>query len=90
MPTDHVLTKSFYLLDRFPGRYAGGDLWIEKSQNLNPTQGGRIVRTGDGVSSIMITSNDMAGAWAVDGSLRPLCRPFHQTQHSAIMLTDQV
>lgn len=72
VPTDHVLTKSFYLLDRFPGRYAGGDLWIEKSQNLNPVEGRRPARSGDGVSSIMITSNDMAGAWAVDDTLRPL------------------
>lgn len=72
VPTDHVLTKSFYLLDRFPGRYAGGDLWVEKSQELNPTEGRRPARAGDGVSSIMITSNDFAGAWAVDGSLRPL------------------
>jgi len=70
--TDHVLTKSFYLLDRFPGRYAGGDLWVEKSQNLNPEQGRRPARAGDGVSSIMITSNDFAGAWAVDSTLRPL------------------
>lgn len=72
VPTDHVLTKAFYLLDRFPGRYAGGELWVEKSQNLNPTEGRRPARAGDGVSSIMITSNDMAGAWAVDNSLRPL------------------
>ena len=72
VPTDHVLTKSFYLLDRFPGRYSGGDLWVEKSQNLNPQEGRRPARAGDGVSSIMITSNDMAGAWAVDGSLRPI------------------
>lgn len=72
VPTDHVLTKSFYLLDHFPGRYAGGDLWVEKSQELNPTEGRRPARAGDGVSSIMITSNDFAGAWAVDGSLRPL------------------
>lgn len=72
VPTDHVLTKSFYLLDRFPGRYAGGDLWVEKSQNLNPDEGRRPARAGDGVSSIMITSNDFAGAWAVDSSLRPL------------------
>ena len=71
VPKDHVLTKSFYLLDSFPGRYRGGDLWIESlSDSLN--QEGRPARAGDGVSSIMITSNDLAGAWAVDRNLRPL------------------
>ena len=71
VPKDHVLTKSFYLLDSFPGRYRGGDLWIESlSDSFN--QEGRPARAGDGVSSIMITSNDLAGAWAVDRNLRPL------------------
>jgi hypothetical protein len=30
------------------------------------------VRAGDGVSPILITSNDLAGAWAVDDQGRPL------------------
>ena len=72
VPSDHVLTKSFYLLDRFPGRFSGGELWVEATQNLNPEQGRRPARAGDGVSSILITSNDMAGAWAVDQNLRPI------------------
>ncbi len=71
VPEDHVLTKSFYLLNEFPGRFAGGDLWVEVSQR-DAEDEGRPVRVGDGVSSIMITSNDMAGAWAVDSNLRPL------------------
>ena len=29
VPRDHVLTKTFYLLKEFPGRYAGGQLWVE-------------------------------------------------------------
>jgi hypothetical protein len=29
VPRDHVLTKSFYLLRDFPGRYSGGTLWVE-------------------------------------------------------------
>ncbi|MEK1927968.1 MAG: DUF4159 domain-containing protein, partial [Rhizobium giardinii] len=29
VPTDNVLTKSFYLLSNFPGRYNGSPLWIE-------------------------------------------------------------
>jgi hypothetical protein len=58
VPVDHVLTKSFYLLKEFPGRWTGGTVWVER-------RGGR---HNDGVSSIVIGSNDWAGAWAVDGN----------------------
>ena len=61
VPTDHVLTKSFYLLTDFPGRYKGGELWVEASANAE-TETDRPVRTGDGVSPIIITSNDFASA----------------------------
>lgn len=71
VPPDHVLTKAFYLLDRFPGRYAGGDLWVEAIGEAREGEE-RPARAGDGVSSIIITSNDFAAAWALDGSLRPL------------------
>ena len=71
VPTDHVLTKAFYLLDDFPGRYAGGELWVEALPD-SPVEDGRPARGGDGVSSILITSNDLIGAWAVDTSLRPI------------------
>jgi hypothetical protein len=68
IPTDHVVTKSFYLLDRFVGRYANGQTWIEalppESQNEEGTD--RPARAGDRVSPIIITSNDLAAAWAVD------------------------
>ena len=64
VPPDHVLTKTFYLLSNFPGRYTGGALWVEASA---PAAGpDRPVRAGDGVSSIMITENDFASAWATD------------------------
>ncbi len=71
VPTDHVLTKSFYLLNVFPGRYAGGDLWVEA---LPPEDAlaERPARASDGVSSILITGNDLAGAWAVDADFRPM------------------
>ncbi|MDX3926908.1 MAG: DUF4159 domain-containing protein [Shinella sp.] len=67
VPTDHVLTKSFYLLSNFPGRYSGSPLWIEAEldRQEDPT---RPARAGDGVSPIMITGNDFAGAWAIDAS----------------------
>ncbi|MDZ7603017.1 MAG: DUF4159 domain-containing protein, partial [Hoeflea sp.] len=65
VPADHVLTKSFYLLDTFPGRYSDGPLWVESTpESDNPSE--RPARSGDGVSSILITGNDMAAAWALD------------------------
>ena len=29
VPRDHVLTKTFYLLREFPGRFTTGQLWVE-------------------------------------------------------------
>ena len=68
-PSEHVLTKSFYLLDNFPGRWDGGPLWVEARSGSNDP--GQAVRA-DGVSSIIITSNDFAGAWARDDNGQPL------------------
>jgi hypothetical protein len=56
MPPDHVLTKTFYLLSDMPGRWQGGKMWIEAGNG----------RVNDGVTTIVIGSNDYAGAWAVD------------------------
>ncbi|WIM10486.1 DUF4159 domain-containing protein [Enhydrobacter sp.] len=56
MPSDYVLTKSFYLLSDMPGRWQGGKIWIEAGNG----------RVNDGVATIMIGSNDYAGAWAID------------------------
>ncbi len=71
VPSDHVLTKSFFILNEFPGRFNGSPLWIEASLDASNTDN-RPVRTGDGVSPIMITANDMAGAWAIDADGQPL------------------
>jgi hypothetical protein len=65
VPADHVLTKAFYLMSDFPGRYAGGPLWVEASEMAaEPTD--RPAAAGDGVSSMLITENDFAAAWAMD------------------------
>lgn len=64
VPSDHVVTKTFYLLDDFPGRWEGGALWVESAFRRDE-QSERPVQNADGVSGIMITSNDLAGAWAV-------------------------
>jgi hypothetical protein len=65
VPPDHVLTKTFYLLRDFPGRFIDGKLWVEALPAETPETADRPVRAGDGVSSILITSNDLAGAWAM-------------------------
>jgi hypothetical protein len=66
VPRDHVLTKTFYLLKDFPGRFASGPLWVEATAAPNDDEpSSRPARAGDGVSSIIITSNDFAGAWAM-------------------------
>jgi len=71
VPENHVLTKSFYLMRSFPGRYDGGSLWVEAEPQDETERSERSRRT-DGVSSIVITSNDLASAWALDDAIRPL------------------
>jgi hypothetical protein len=74
VPRDHVLTKTFYLIDGFPGRYDRGQTWVEVLPPPGPDGRGP-ARASDGVSPIIITSNDLAVAWAVDrrgGALFPL------------------
>ena len=63
---DHVLTKTFYLLKDFPGRFSSGQLWVEALTAADEDEpASRPARAGDGVSSIIISSNDLAGAWAM-------------------------
>ncbi|KAA0583056.1 DUF4159 domain-containing protein [Azospirillum sp. B21] len=62
VPQDHVLRKSFYLLTDFPGRQAGGQLWIEAREGP----------ANDGVSSVVIGGNDWAAAWAVGRNGQPM------------------
>jgi hypothetical protein len=71
VPETHVLTKSFYLMRSFPGRFDGGTLWVEAEPEDEADRSERSRRT-DGVSSIVVTSNDLASAWALDESNRPV------------------
>jgi len=75
-PAEHVLTKTFFLLRDFPGRFTTGRLWVEAMPaETDEATEQRPARAGDGVSSIIITANDLAGAWATrpDGlALLPL------------------
>ncbi|MDQ0505352.1 DUF4159 domain-containing protein [Xanthobacter agilis] len=70
VPRDHVLTKAFYLLKDFPGRFTGGTTWVEALPPADDTD--RPARAGDGVSPVIITSNDLAGAWAVTATGEPM------------------
>ena len=73
VPHDHVLTKTFYLLDRIVGRTAIGQTWIEALPPPDPNDRvQRPARAGDSVSPIVIASDDLAAAWAEDAGGRPL------------------
>ncbi len=66
VPREHVLTKTFYLLRDFPGRFSTGQTWVETlPRDEDDDAASRPARGGDGVSPIIITSNDLAGAWAL-------------------------
>src|SRR4029079_14044000 len=67
VPPDHVLTKAFYLLQDFPGRYDKGQLWVESPDSAPSSTG-----NADGVTSIIIGANDYAAAWAMDDTGRAL------------------
>ena len=67
VPADHVLTKAFYLLRDFPGRWQGAPIWVEALPPARPGEHAP-ARGGDGVSPVIIGGNDYAAAWAVDSS----------------------
>ncbi|MGH6795804.1 MAG: DUF4159 domain-containing protein, partial [Methylocella sp.] len=66
VPADHVVTKTFYLIDGFIGRYTSGATWIEALPPAPADGGPRPARAGDSVSPIIITANDLAAGWASD------------------------
>jgi hypothetical protein len=73
VPRDHVLTKTFYLLRDFPGRFNAGQTWVEALPREDDDEAAsRPARGGDGVSPIIITSNDLAGAWAIRPDGQPM------------------
>ncbi len=65
VPEGHALTKSFYILKDFPGRYEGTPMWVE-------AQGDAASVSADNVSGIIISSNDLAAAWAINDNGDPV------------------
>jgi hypothetical protein len=73
VPREHVLTKTFYLLRDFPGRFNSGQTWVETLPREDDDEAAsKPARGGDGVSPIIITSNDLAGAWAIRPDGQPM------------------
>jgi Domain of unknown function (DUF4159) len=73
VPREHVLTKTFYLLRDFPGRFNTGQTWVEAlPRDDDDETASHPARGGDGVSPIIITSNDLAGAWAIRPDGQPM------------------
>ena len=61
LPKDHVLTRSFYLLEDLPGRMRNNPVWVQAAGGAN-----------DGVTPLIIGGRDWAGAWAADDYGRPM------------------
>lgn len=75
IPEDHVLGKSFYLLETYPGYHRGGTLWVEEDSRQ-----GR-----DNVSSIIIGNHDWARAWAAETRVERLSLQGGQRQYDLAM-----
>ncbi|GGO32040.1 LytTR family transcriptional regulator [Gemmobacter aquaticus] len=72
IPTDHVLTRTFYLLQDFPGRQ-NGTIWVEAAPpDAEQAEGMPFRNLNDGVTPVVIGGNDWAAAWAVDERGLPL------------------
>lgn len=62
----HVLSRSYYLLTEYPGRYVG-EVWV-----ANPGADGeeapawKLAEVNDGVTPVVVGGNDWASAWAVE------------------------
>ena len=73
VPEDHVLTRSFYLLQDFPGRHMGRTVWVEAAPpDAEQVEGMPFRNLNDGVTPVVIGGNDWASAWAVTENGSPM------------------
>ncbi len=73
IPSDHVLTRTFYLLQDFPGRYSGRTIWVEAAPpDAEQAEGMPFRNLNDGVTPVIIGGNDWASAWAIDARGLPM------------------
>jgi hypothetical protein len=73
IPEDHVLTRTFYLLQDFPGRHASRDVWVEAAPaDAEQIEGMPFRDLNDNVTPVVIGGNDWAAAWAMGQGGQPL------------------
>ena len=73
VPHDHVLTRTFYLLQDFPGRFTGQPVWAEAAPpDAEQIEGMPFRNLNDGVTPVIIGGNDWAAAWAINDNGAPL------------------
>jgi len=73
VPQDHILTRTFYLLQDFPGRHSGRELWVEAAlPDSKQVEGMPFRKLNDGVTPIVIGGNDWASAWAITKTGQPM------------------
>ncbi len=89
---DHVLTRTFYLLNSFPGRWRGARIWAEAApsgEHDSPENADipKFDRIDDNVSPVIVGSGDWAAAWAIDERgypMFPVGRPGDRQREMAI------
>ncbi|MEQ8896600.1 MAG: DUF4159 domain-containing protein [Roseovarius sp.] len=73
IPEDHVLTRTFYLLQDFPGRFSGRGVWVESAPaDAEKVEGMPFRNLNDNVTPVVIGGNDWAAAWAMDETGAPM------------------
>ena len=73
IPTDHVLTRAFYLLQDFPGRFVSREVWVEAAPaDAEQVEGMPFRNLNDNVTPVVIGGNDWASAWATDRNGAPM------------------
>ena len=73
LPADHVLTRTFYLLQDFPGRHTSRDVWVEAAPpDAEQVEGMPFRNLNDGVTPVVIGGNDWAAAWAMTQTGAPM------------------
>ena len=65
VPRDHVITKTYYLINKIQGSGEPCESWVEKSFiDIADEQRNNVIQSTDNVSSLIITSCNLASAWS--------------------------